>query len=120
MSKPKGRKMAGLGKHHSTTYDQRIVGHSLVQGLYVLLDRRCPLAPHLYRQARVCEAEAVPLQSKIALMETLIRAFEPVAGTQTHILRDALVLCQMLVACRPRPGLSDHDGPQKQSLAAHP
>lgn len=51
MSKPKGRKMEGLGKHHSTTYDQRIVGHSLVQGLYVLLDRTCPLAPQLYRQA---------------------------------------------------------------------
>lgn len=86
MSKPKGCKMEGLGKHHSTTYDQRIVGHSLVQGLYVLLDRRCPLAPQLYRQAKVREAEAVPFQSKIELMETLIREFEPVAGTQTPIL----------------------------------
>ncbi len=73
MSKPKGRKMEGLGKHHSTTYDQRIVGHSLVQGLYVLLDRRCPLAPQLHRQARVCEAEEVSFQSKIELMEMLIR-----------------------------------------------
>lgn len=54
------RKMEGLGKHHSTTSDQRIVGHSLVQGLYMLLDRTCPLAPQLYRQARVCEAEKVP------------------------------------------------------------
>ena len=89
MSKPKGRKMEGLGKHHSTTYDQRIVGHSLVQGLYVLLDRRCPLAPQLYRQAKVCEAENVAFQSKIELMETLIREFEPVVGTTTHILLDS-------------------------------
>jgi hypothetical protein len=89
MSKPKGRKMEGLGKHHSTTYDQRIVGHSLVQGLYVLLDRRCPLAPQLYRQAKVCEAENVAFQSKIELMETLIRECEPVAGTTTHILLDS-------------------------------
>ena len=89
MSKPKGRKMEGLGKHHSTTYDQRIVGHSLVQGLYVLLDRTCPLAPQLYRQAKVCEAEQVPFRSKIELMETLIREFEPVAGTRTHILLDS-------------------------------
>ena len=89
MSKPKGRKMEGLGKHHWSTYDQRIVGHSLLQGLYVLLDRPCPLAPLLYRQAKVCEAEAVPFQSKIALMETLIRECEPVAGTQTHILLDS-------------------------------
>jgi DDE superfamily endonuclease len=89
MSKPKGRKMAGLGKHHSTTYDQRIVGHSLVQGLYVLLDRTCPLAPQLYRQATVCEAEQVPFQSKIELMDTHIREFEPVSGTRTHILLDS-------------------------------
>jgi hypothetical protein len=89
MSKPRGRKMEGLGKHHSTTYDQRIVGHSLVQGLYVLLDRKCPLAPQLYRQAKVCEAEEAAFQSKIELMETLIREFEPVAGTKTHILLDS-------------------------------
>ena len=89
MSKAKGRKMEGLGKHHSTTSDQRIVGHSLVQGLYVLLDRRCPLAPQLYRQAKVCEAEEVPFHSKIELMETLIREFEPIAGTKTHILLDS-------------------------------
>jgi len=89
MSKPKGRKMEGLGKHHSTTYDQRIVGHSLVQGLYVLLDRKSPLAPQLYRQAKVCEAEEVAFQSKIELMETLIREFKPVAGTTTHVLLDS-------------------------------
>lgn len=89
MSKPKGRKMEGLGKHHSTTAEQRIVGHSLVQGLYVLLDRKCPLAPQLYRQARVCEIEEVTFQSKIELMEKLIREFEPVAGTKTHILLDS-------------------------------
>ncbi len=89
MSKPKGRKMEGLGKHHSTTHDQRIVGHSLVQGLYVLLDRRCPLAPQLYRQAKVCETEEVAFQSKIELMETLIGEFEPVVGTRTHVLLDS-------------------------------
>jgi DDE superfamily endonuclease len=89
MSKPKGRKMQGLGKHHSTTHDQRIVGHSLVQGFYVLLDRRCPLAPQLYRQAKSCETEEGAFHSKIELMETLIREFEPVAGTNTHILLDS-------------------------------
>jgi hypothetical protein len=52
MSKPKGRKMEGLGRHHSTTSDQRIVGHSLVQGLYMLLDRMCPLAPHFPHDAQ--------------------------------------------------------------------
>jgi len=44
-------------------------GHSLVQGLYLLLDRRCPLAPHLYRQEKVCQAEDVAFSSKIELFE---------------------------------------------------
>jgi hypothetical protein len=89
MSKPKGRKMEGLGKHHSTTENKRIVGHSLVQGLYVLLERRCPLAPQLYRQEAVCASEGEAFHSKIDLMETLIRSFEPVAGTVTHMLLDS-------------------------------
>jgi len=80
--------MEGLGQHHWTTQGKRIPGHSLVQSLYVLLGRHCPLAPQLYRQQRVCEAEGVPFQSTIALMEGFIRTFEPVAGTLTHVLLD--------------------------------
>ncbi|HEY1349308.1 MAG TPA: hypothetical protein VGF67_06755 [Ktedonobacteraceae bacterium] len=88
MSKPKGRQMEGLGKHHATTHEQRIVGHRLVQGLCVLLDRRCPLAPQRYRQEKVCESEEGVFQSTIALMETLIRTFESVVGSRTHVLLD--------------------------------
>jgi SRSO17 transposase len=88
MHKPKGKKMQGLGQHHSTTEGKRIPGHSMVQSLYVLLGRHCPLAPQLYRQQRVCEVEGVPFASKIALMEATIRTFEPVAGTLTHVLLD--------------------------------
>ena len=80
--------MEGLGLHHSTTQDKRVRGHSLVEGLYVLLGRRCPLAPQLYRQQAVCVAEEVPFASLIDLMETVIRTFEPVAGTVTHVLLD--------------------------------
>ncbi len=87
--KRKAKKMEGLGRHHSTTEDQRVPGHSLVESLYVLLGRRCPLAPQMYRQQKVCEVEGVPFQSKIQLMETTIRTFEPVAGTQTHVLLDS-------------------------------
>lgn len=89
MHKEKGRKMEGIGKHHSTTHDRRVRGHSLVQGLYVLLHRRCPLPPRLYRQQAVCEREQVPFQRKIDLMIELIRTFEPVTGTLTHVLLDS-------------------------------
>jgi DDE superfamily endonuclease len=89
MHKRKAKKMEGLGMHHSTTEDKRVPGHSLVESLYVLLGRRCPLAPQLYRQQKVCEVEGVPFASKIELMETTIRTFEPVAGTVTHVLLDS-------------------------------
>ena len=89
MRKPKGRKMEGLGRHYSTTAGRPVVGHSLVQGLYVLGGRRCPLAPRLYRQQAVCAAEGVPFRSKIDLMVDLIATFMPVPGTQTHVLVDS-------------------------------
>src|SRR5947209_20337508 len=42
VAKPKGKKMQGLGRHYSTTAGTHVRGHSVVQGLYVLLGRRCP------------------------------------------------------------------------------
>lgn len=86
--KRKAQTMAGLGRHHSTTAGQRVVGHSLLQGLYVLLGRRCPLAPQLYRQRATCEAEGEAFHSKIDQMVALIAGFTPVPGTQTHVLLD--------------------------------
>src|SRR5260221_4372855 len=86
--KHKAKKMEGLGLHHSTTEDKRVPGHSLVESLYVLLGRRCPLAPQLYRQRVACLAEGVPFGSLIDRMEGIIRTFEPVAGTVPHVLLD--------------------------------
>ena len=77
MHKVRGKKMAGLGKHYSTTAGTRVVGHSLVQGLYVVEGRHCPLEPQLYRQQAVCARDGVPFQSKIALMDDLIDTFQP-------------------------------------------
>src|SRR5579871_487987 len=89
MEKKKGRKMAGLGLHHSTTEGKRVKGHSLVLGMYLVLGRRCPLAPRLYRQRRVCASEEVPFASKVDLMLDLIRTFAPLPGTRTHVLLDS-------------------------------
>lgn len=89
MHKRKAKKMEGLGLHHSTTEGKRVPGHNLVESLYVVMGRRCPLAPRLYRQQKVCEKEDVTFASKIELMESTIRTFEPVAGTMTHVLLDS-------------------------------
>jgi SRSO17 transposase len=94
--KPKGRKMGGLGKHHSTSHETGVTGHSLMQGLYVLLGRCCPLAPQMYRQKAVCEREGVAFQSKIDMMENMIRTFEPVPNTQTHVAVDSWFGCKRI------------------------
>jgi hypothetical protein len=89
LAKPKGKQMAGIGRHYSTTAGRQIVGHSLVQSLYVLLGRRCPLAPWLYRQRTVCVAEGIAFRSKIDRMAEVIATFVPLPGTQTHVLLDS-------------------------------
>lgn len=89
MHKRRGKKMGGLGVHYSTTERKSVPGHSLVLSLYVLLGRRCPQPPQMYRQKADCEAAGVPFRSKIDLMEENIRTFEPVPGTLTHVLLDS-------------------------------
>jgi hypothetical protein len=86
--KRRGKKMEALGTHSSTTERRVLTGHSLVQALSVVGSRRCPLAPQLYRQKAVCEAEGVPFASKVDLMAERIRTFEPAADTHTHVLLD--------------------------------
>jgi hypothetical protein len=92
--KPRGRKMQGLGQHFSSTEQRVVQGHCLLSGLYVLLGRRCPLQPRLYRQKSVCAAEGVPFQSKIDLAIQEIEQFEPVEGTHTHLLIDIWFHCK--------------------------
>jgi hypothetical protein len=87
--KPKGKKMEGLGRHYSSTAKKTVKGHSLFASLYVLLGRRCPLEPRLYRQKAVCEREQVPFKSKVDLAEEVIQTFAPVAETRTHVLMDS-------------------------------
>lgn len=93
-TKPKGRKMGGLGRHYSGTEKRVVRGHCLFTGLYVLLGRRCPLEPQLYRQRAVCEREGVPFRSKVDLAVETIERFQPVPGTHTHLLVDAWYHCK--------------------------
>lgn len=89
IAKSRGKRMEGLGRHYSTTAGNPVVGHSLVQTLYVVQGRRCPLEPQVYRQQAVCMTEGVPFQSKIDLMVTQIETFRPLPGTRTHVVLDS-------------------------------
>ncbi len=92
--KAKGRKMAGLGQHYSSTERRVVNGHSLFAGLYLLLDQRCPLPMAMYRQQTVCRREGVPFVSKIDLAVQYIEQFEVVPDTQTHLLLDSWYHCK--------------------------
>jgi DDE superfamily endonuclease len=92
--KPKGRQMKGLGRHYASSEERVMTGHCLFTGLYVLLGRRCPLQPRLYRQKKVCQQEGLPFQSKIDLLVAEIEQFEPVVGTHTHLLIDSWFHCR--------------------------
>lgn len=93
-TKPKGRKMGGLGWHYSATEKRVVKGHCLFGGLYLLLGRECPLPPRLYRQKEVCEREGVPFQSKVEMAVEEIERFEPVPHTHTHLLLDSWYHCR--------------------------
>jgi DDE superfamily endonuclease len=95
-SKPKGRNMKGLGRHYSTTERKQVTGHSLFIGLHVLLGRRCPLPPQMYRTQTTCAKESVPFKSKVDLADQGIQDFVPVLGEQVHVLVDAWYTCQRL------------------------
>lgn len=83
------KKMSGLGWHYSSTDQRSMPGHSLFEGVYVVEGRQYPLSPQLYRQKLVCVREGVPFQSKVDLAEKVIREFEPLADTCTHVLIDS-------------------------------
>ena len=83
------RKMGGLGWHYASTDKRTMPGHSLFEGLYVVEDRQYPLSPQMYRQKSVCEREGVPFLSKVDMAEKVIREFEPLPDTCTHVLVDS-------------------------------
>jgi hypothetical protein len=78
--------MGGLGRHYPGTEMKTVTGHSLVQGLYLLLGRRCPLTPRRYRQGALCEAEGDTFAGEADILDEINHPFEPVIGTQTHVL----------------------------------
>lgn len=88
--------MAAVGHHYSTTANGVITGHSLFTGLLVVLGRRCPLPPRLYRQRAVAEAEGVPFRSKVDLVVEAVETCVPLAGTVTHVLVDSWYTCRRL------------------------
>lgn len=94
--KRRGRKMKGLGRHYSTTEQKQVTGHSLFMGLHVILGRRCPLPPQMYRTKTTCQKEQELFKSKVDLAYESIMSFEPLVDEHVHVLVDAWFTCQRL------------------------
>jgi hypothetical protein len=71
-----------------------VTGHCLFTGIYVLLGRRCPLEPQLYRQKADCKQAGQPFLSKIDLAVKALESFESVAQTKTHVVVDSWYHCK--------------------------
>jgi hypothetical protein len=48
----------------------------------------------MYRQKAACQREGVAFESKVEMAIHPIDAFEPVAGTQAHVLIDSWYHCR--------------------------
>jgi len=116
LARPKGTTMEGVGHHYSGTAGARVRGHSLVQALYVLPGRRCPLAPHLYQQKGTRAARGILFRSKVAPWRSGC-APSPMARTLTHVLLDSGYGVQSLWEAA-QPEFPDHHRPREQPLAA--
>jgi hypothetical protein len=116
----KGRTMEGRSTHHSPTSDQRIGGHSMVQGLSVLLGRRCHLVPQVDRQTAVCDAEEVPFQRTSAWMNTFMCPCQPVAGTNMPIVVDRWPCATCLWHTARERNVLIFDWSHDPTVAAHP
>jgi hypothetical protein len=79
-----------------------------------------PLSLQVDRQENVCETEDVAFQSMRALMETLIRAVEPVVGTRTPVVLNRWSCATgVWSAARDREFLN-HDRTHEPSVATSP
>lgn len=90
------QKMGGLGWHYSSTDKRTLPGHSLFEGVYVVEGHQYPLSPQMYRQKSVCEREGVPFVSKVDMAVKVIREFEPLVDTHTHVLVDSWYVSKRL------------------------
>jgi hypothetical protein len=60
----------------------------------------------MYRQKVTCQTEGCPFASKIDLAIRMIEAFQPVAGTRTHVLLDSWYMCKRVRRAAERRGFA--------------
>jgi SRSO17 transposase len=98
-----GKCMEGADYHYSHSAGRTLWGHVWVTAQLVVLGQSYPVSWRLYRRRTTCEELGLPFASKPELAQAIIRAFEPLAGTQTYVLTDSWYPSQQLLeTCQER------------------
>ena len=98
-----GKRMEGAEYHYSHSAGRTLWGHVWVTAQLVVLGQSYPVSWRLYRRQTTCEELGLPFASKPELAQAIIRAFEPLAGTQTYVLTDSWYPSQQLLeTCQER------------------
>lgn len=84
-----GKRMEGVDFHYSHSRGGTELGHVWVTGHLVVLGQRYPVGWKLYRRRSNCEALDIPFASKPELAAEIVKAFQPLPGTQTYVLTDS-------------------------------
>lgn len=98
-----GKHMEGADYHYSHSAGRTTWGHVWVTAHLVVLGQSYPVSWRLYRRQAACEELDIPFASKPELAQAMVRAFEPLPGTQTYVLTDSWYPSQQLLeTCRER------------------
>lgn len=98
-----GKCMEGADYHYSHSAGRTLWGHVWVTAQLVVLGQSYPVSWRLYQRRTKCQELGLPFASKPELAQAIIRAFEPLAGTQTYVLTDSWYPSQQLLeTCQER------------------
>jgi SRSO17 transposase len=98
-----GKCMEGADYHYSHSAGRTLWGHVWVTAQLVVLGQSYPVSWRLYQRRTTCQELGLPFSSKPELAQAIIRAFEPLAGTQTYVLTDSWYPSQQLLeTCQER------------------
>ena len=92
-----GKKMEGVDYHYDHGTHRNVLGHVWVSGHLVVMGQSYPVSWRLYRRQGTCEEMGTPFFSKPELAEAILRAFQPLPGTQTYVLTDSWYPSQELL-----------------------
>ena len=92
-----GKKMEGVSYHYDHCTGRNVLGYVWVTGHLVVMGQSYPVSWKMYLRQGICEELGRPFLSKPELAAAILRAFQPLPGTQTYVLTDSWYPSQELL-----------------------